>query len=159
MRVHIAEFKEQYTIGCGCIRRWATVLRKNLNGRRKCQLLRAQAWCFLGADAGCVRGSQKFGPVNKAAIHSGKVKSAGGEAKRGDAVGRARWRSSFLGAPGVEFFCGRSRSLDRSMRSTSGAPKFLGTGATSPSSQDAPYLGETERKFKLLQVCPRNPSH
>jgi hypothetical protein len=81
--------------------------------------------------------------------------------KTGDAVGRARWRSSFLGAPGVEFFAERGRSLERRMGSTSGAPKFLGTGtgATSPPSQDSPYPGETERKFKILQVCPRNLSH
>ena len=35
--------------------------------------------------------------------------------KTGDAVGRARCRSSFLSAPGVEFFAERGRSLDRSM--------------------------------------------
>src|ERR1700739_3888319 len=35
--------------------------------------------------------------------------------KAGDAVGRARCRSSFLSAPGVEFFAERGRSLDRSM--------------------------------------------
>ena len=79
--------------------------------------------------------------------------------KTGDAVGRARCRSSFLGAPNVEFFAERGRSLDRSMGSTLGAPKFLGTGATSPPSQDSPYPGGTEREFKLLQVCPRNLSH
>ncbi len=64
--------------------------------------------------------------------------------KTGDAVGRARWRLSFLGAPGVEFFAERGRSLDRRMGSTSGAPKFLETGATSPLSQDPQYPGETE---------------
>jgi len=79
--------------------------------------------------------------------------------KTGDAVGRARWRLSFLGAPGVEFFAERGRSLDRRMGSTSGAPKFLETGATSPLSQDPQYPGKTEGKFKLLQVCPTNLSH
>jgi hypothetical protein len=44
--------------------------------------------------------------------------------KTGDAVGRARWRSLFLGALGVEFFAERGRSLDRRMGSTSGAPKI-----------------------------------
>jgi hypothetical protein len=52
-----------------------------------------------------VRGSQKFGPVNTAAIHSGKVKSAGGEAKRGCCgssevaivVPRCSWRRIFCG--------------------------------------------------------------
>ena len=35
--------------------------------------------------------------------------------KTGDAVGRARCRSSFLSAPGVKFFAERGRSLDRSV--------------------------------------------
>ena len=35
---------------------------------------------------------------------------------------------------------------------------FLGRGDIAPS-QDSPYPGETERKFKLLQVCPRKLSH
>ena len=48
--------------------------------------------------------------------------------KTGDAVGRASWRSSFLGAPGAEFFAERGRSLDRRMGSTSGAPKFSRAG-------------------------------
>ena len=63
------------------------------------------------------------------------------KAKTGDAVGRSSWRSPFLGAPGAGCFCGME--------------KFLGTGATSPLSQDPQYPGETEGKFKLLQVCPR----
>jgi hypothetical protein len=49
-------------------------------------------------------------------------------AKMGDAVGRASWRSSFLGAPGAEFFAESGGSLVRRMRSTSGAPKFPGQG-------------------------------
>src|SRR6266404_498208 len=76
--------------------------------------------------------------------------------KTGDAVGRARWRLSFLGAPGADFFAERGRSLDRRIGSTSGAPKFLETGATSPLFQDPQYPGETEGKFKLLQVCTTN---
>src|SRR5262249_39531383 len=62
-------------------------------------------------------------------------------AKTEDAAGRASWRSSFLGAPGARFFCR--------------AQKFLGTGATSPPSQDPHYPGEMEGKFKLQRVCPR----
>jgi hypothetical protein len=54
--------------------------------------------------------------------------------KTGDAVGRASWRSPFLGAPGADFFCGMEKSF--------------GTGAMSPLSQDAQYPGETEGKFK-----------
>jgi hypothetical protein len=79
--------------------------------------------------------------------------------KTGDAMGRARWRSLFLGAPGVEFFAERGRSLDRRMGRTSGAPKFLGQGATSPPAQDSLFPKETGRKCKLLQVCPQNLSH
>jgi hypothetical protein len=37
--------------------------------------------------------------------------------------------------------------------------KILGTGATSPPPQIPRIPGETERKLKLLQVCPRNLSH
>jgi hypothetical protein len=80
-------------------------------------------------------------------------------AKMGDAVGRASWRSPFLGAPAAEFFAERGRSLVRRMKSTSGVPKFLGQGATSPPAQDSLSLKETGRKRKLLQVCPKNLSH
>ena len=52
--------------------------------------------------------------------------------KTGDTVGRASWRSSFLGAPGAEFFAERDHSL---------------------------FPKETGRKCKLLQVCPRKLSH
>jgi hypothetical protein len=55
--------------------------------------------------------------------------------KTGDAVGRASWRSSFLGAPSAELFAGSSAC------------------------QDSQYPGETKRKFKLRQVCPRKLSH
>ena len=79
--------------------------------------------------------------------------------KTGDTVGRASWRSSFLGAPGAEFFAERDHSLDRRMGSTSSAPKFLGQGATSPPAQDSLFPKETGRKCKLLQVCPRKLSH
>jgi len=68
--------------------------------------------------------------------------------KTGDAMGRGSWRSSFLGAPGAEFFAGNFS-----------AQKFLGTGATSPPSQDSQDPGEKEGKFKLRQVCPRKLSH
>ena len=79
--------------------------------------------------------------------------------KTGDAVGRASWRSSFLGAPGAQFFAESGRSLDRRTGSTSGAQKFLGQGATSPPAQDSLFPKGKGRKRKILQVCTRKTSH
>src|ERR1700739_4175584 len=79
--------------------------------------------------------------------------------KAGDAVGRARCRSSFLSAPGVEFFAERGRSLDRSMGEYFRRAKVSWDGGDVAPAPRFPYPGETERKFKLLQVCSRNLSH
>ena len=48
---------------------------------------------------------QALGYQTPAAIYFGKLKMCMSRTKTGDAVGRPSWRSSFLGAPGVEFFC------------------------------------------------------
>src|SRR5215470_399345 len=42
------------------------------------------------------------------------------------------------------------------VRTRKSAPNFLGQGATSPPAQDPSSPGETGRKLKLLQVCPKN---
>ena len=133
MRVNIEEFIEQYY---NRLRLHSALgYRSPEEFERQKEMSRveesAQVWCSLGADEVGEMLPKRFGAVTAVAIDCGKVKSAG-RAKTGDAVGRASWRSSFLGAPGAEFFAERGRFLDRRVGSTSGEPKFLGQGATSP---------------------------
>ena len=52
--------------------------------------------------------------------------------KTGDAVGRASWRSSFLGAPGAQFFAESGRSLDRRTGALPARKNFLGRGRRRP---------------------------
>ena len=70
-------------------------------------------------------------------------------AKTRDAVGRASWRSAFLGPRSAGFFAENFRR----------AKNFLGRGRRRPLPKMPRLPGETGRKLKLLQVCPKNLSH
>jgi hypothetical protein len=79
--------------------------------------------------------------------------------KTGDAVGRARCRSSFLSAPGVEFFAERGRSLDRSMGEYFRRAKVSWDGGDVAPVLRFPVSRGDRKKIQATAVCPRNLSH
>jgi len=67
------------------------------------------------------------------------------------ALGYRSPSQQWLKPPRAQLWC--SSGVDSGKRKN-----FLGRGDLTPS-QDSQYPGETEGKFKLLQMCPRNLSH